>query len=698
MLTDEEVLEAAKKRYRAARDHNSKWKRRARECFDYYAGRQWSDEEKERLESTGRAAVVLNRIRPRIDAVVGMEIGNRQELRYSPREEADQELTDLVNLASEWTRDQSETEDHETAQFRDLTKCGMGWTETVMSYEDHLDGIASTEHRDPLAYDWDPSARQSNLADAKFVFYTQDIDLEDFKAMGFSESDAFQSALNVHELWELKVQPHDAEDAKYYPNEVPMSADQQLSRGRKRVRIVDYQYIRKEKVWRVLTPSGAMRLMEPENAEEFRRKFQSETGRTVRFKKFEGRLLEATSDTVGELVLPYVEQSMNRCYRAFISGQTVLEHTECPCPYSFTHHCMTAWRDDNQRLWFGMVDGLIDPQDWANKFFSQAIYIYTVNPKGGMIAKKRAFDNPSDVEDNYSAPDAITWARDDANLGEDIQFLKPGQYPSDLDKLIAFAIDSLPALDGLTPEAMGQVGRDQPGILEKMRKQAAMTVLACLFDARRLYHKRQGRTLLHYISQFFTPAQLSRITGEDLPDDLLSTLRAVDVRNYDVVVDDAPSSPNQKEFNLAVLESVIHQAPNIAPALAPAFIRNSPLTKDVQEEVLEAIGPLLSPESTPQFQQMSQQVQKLQAENTALKSKQAVEMMKITSKGADTVARLDQQDAEHDDKIELERAKMRQEFEQFMLELRQERELKMEELDAQVEIAKTDNNGAASNG
>jgi len=77
---EEDKYKSIKDKYRRAREHNAKWKRTAKRCYDFWAGRQWDDDVKTELEATGRAALVMNRIRPRVSAVVGMEIGEGQNL------------------------------------------------------------------------------------------------------------------------------------------------------------------------------------------------------------------------------------------------------------------------------------------------------------------------------------------------------------------------------------------------------------------------------------------------------------------------------------------------------------------------------------------------------------------------------------------------------------------------------------------
>src|SRR3990167_10270899 len=88
----EDFVTEVREKYLRDRRHWGPWKRLSKKCYAYYTGRQWTQEEQTQLKASGKAPVVMNRIKPRVSAVVGMEISNRQELRYAPREEADEIL------------------------------------------------------------------------------------------------------------------------------------------------------------------------------------------------------------------------------------------------------------------------------------------------------------------------------------------------------------------------------------------------------------------------------------------------------------------------------------------------------------------------------------------------------------------------------------------------------------------------------
>src|SRR6185437_10982446 len=121
--------------YKIARDHWQEWRQEAAECFDLVAGHQWSEDDLEILRDQMRPAVTFNRIQPFVDVVGGLEVNNRQETQYFPRQLGAAGVNELFTGAAKWSRDECDAEDEESEAFRDACICGMGNTQTLMTYD-----------------------------------------------------------------------------------------------------------------------------------------------------------------------------------------------------------------------------------------------------------------------------------------------------------------------------------------------------------------------------------------------------------------------------------------------------------------------------------------------------------------------------------------------------------------------------------
>jgi hypothetical protein len=184
---------------------------------------------------------------------------------------------------------------------------------------------------------------------------------------------------------------------------------------------------------------------------------------------------------------------------AELKGTNTLETGPTPVPDKFSFQCITAERNRKDGTWFGLVRVMRDPQMWANKMLSNALHISNTTAKGGIIAEKDAFDDQREAEDTYAQPNAITWAANGAVKDGRIM-PKPGaRDPSVYPKILEFAVQSIRDVTGVNLELLGLRDAEQPGVLEAQRKQAAMTVLASLFNSSRRFRKQIGPIWRQYV-------------------------------------------------------------------------------------------------------------------------------------------------------------------------------------------------------
>jgi hypothetical protein len=169
-------------------DYNSKgqvkWRKDAREDFDFEAGEQLSEDDKAILQDAKRPIVIFNRIGTTVDSVAGQEVGNRQEVQFLPRTQGVVKKNELLTSAAKWFRQQCDAEDEESDAFRDMVVCGMGWTETRLDYEDNPEGDPKVDRIDPLEMGWDSGAKKRNLVDKRRVFHIRrDVPIDEARAL-----------------------------------------------------------------------------------------------------------------------------------------------------------------------------------------------------------------------------------------------------------------------------------------------------------------------------------------------------------------------------------------------------------------------------------------------------------------------------------------------------------------------------------
>lgn len=621
----EDTFTKLKTWFKDAKSKTQEWRKTAEEDYGFVDGTgQWDAEDKAILRDQLRPVITFNRIAPVIDTITGLESGNRQEVHYAPRQMGKVGVTELMSQTAAWVRDECDAEDEESDSFIDLCICGMGWTETRPDYEIDPEGLIMIERVDPLEMYWDPNAKKRNLADRRYNFHARRMPREDAESL-FPDYDAWQLDATWASDDRDTHEPHDAFAARLYRD------DQSGREGaqKKEVTLVYAEWWERETYTVIFDPfnGGRKEIKRGELKVLNQRLERIATITNIPFKPVKATDLTRKvfkSAWLGNVILK--------------DPQTGKEINNGRVKNAWSFNAMTGKRERKTNTYYGVVRAAKDPQRWANKFFSQILHIINSNAKGGITAEMDATANVRQFEADYARPDAVTWVMPGALAKGKIQPKPAITFPTGLDKMLEFAIQGIPQTTGINYELMGQVNRDQPGVLEYQRKQAGMTILAALFQSLRRYRKNQGRALLYCIQEYITPGRLIKIDGDDGAQ-YIPFAKSPDLVEYDIVVDDAASSPNQKEMIWSMLSQFMPLLTQSPLSVIAEFLKYSPLPESVSTKVSQ----LLTQQA--QQPQVDPKVQAMQAK-AQLDQQQAQQKMQLEQQAAQAQAANDQRAAQ----------------------------------------------------
>lgn len=528
------------------------WREHVEDDFAFVAGHQWTDEEKADLEEKARAAIVFNRTSVIISAVAGSEINNRTEVRYIPREIGDVKPNEILTAGGEWFRDQADAEDSDSEAFFHLLVCGLGVTETTLDFDEDPEGEPCIKVIDPVAFGWDEFAREKGLRDARYFFEVQE-----------RPTSEMLERFPKHEFEEINATWIDAK-----------------AKGDKHETIIGDQYTHGEGASEENTDTVTVVRIQYKERIRMVETVDPMTGQRVEFsqEKFDmmSRMLPEP--------LPHRQLTRWEWRQAFLGAREILEENQ-PDKEGATFSVMTGSWDRKEKMFYGLLRSMKDPQKYANKWLTQSLHILNSNAKGGVVVETDAVVDMTQFEESWAAADGVTHLQP-GGIGK-IQEKPKAQFPAAFMQLTEFAVSAIRDASGVNMELLGLRDQNQPGILEYQRKQAAMSTLAAFFDSLRFYRKMQGRTIFNFLRNYIAPSgRLVRIVKED-QQQYVPLVAAMDTKKYDVIIDDAPTSTNEKERAWSVIQALLPMLQNAGLALEDwaDLLEYSPLPSSFAEKV-----------------------------------------------------------------------------------------------------------------
>lgn len=661
-----------------ALDKHSDFYTEAQKCFEFVGGKQWDTADADKLKLDNKPPIVFNITAPTVDAICGMEVNNRQEVKFQPRTMGSVQVNERLSSLADWARDNAQAEDEESTAFRDALICGRGWTETRLDFDCDPMGAIVIDRVDPMEVGVDPNARKPNLSDARYIFRFKDIDTADaetqFPGIPPSKLDA---------NWANTIDTRDGGEGNKldYPDETRDSLKRTDWRP-KTVRVVQIQWWETQPAYLVAMP-GMQAQPKQVPADVWEKAKDAAEAAGMRGQKIQTRVFK----------------------QAFLGADGLLpdEDGETTSDVDSFSLCASTGRwDADKKYHYGIVRPMMDPQRIVNKTLVQTIHIFSVSSKGGLLAEKSAFANPRDAEKDWSDPSTIVLLMDGALSGGKVKERPVPDMPPVLANLLEFALNSIRNVTGVNMELLGAADREQAASLEYQRRQSAMSILAPWFDGLRRYRKTQGHVLIACLRKL-PPGVLVRVVqDEDQPQQMLPAPGGMpgqpmsqmpggapqgapgqqmvpqqpgqpqqppsepqpafmpfdpayfglskDEEKYDVIVDEAPSSPNQKEATWAAIQPFIPQMEG-NPQLLAVALKYSPIPSGAVAEFTAAMqGPQLPPEVQQMIEEGKQTIAQQAQQIQQMQGDKSIEAAKVQTKAqADAQAnQTDQFNAETD--------------------------------------------------
>lgn len=156
------------KHFEAFIDATDEARLRSERARDYRDGKQWTEEEAAKLMARGQAPIVINRIAPKVDALLGIERQTRTDPKAYPRNPQDEQASEAATDALRYVEDNTDFDMIASDVFEQVIV--EGYSGSITEIEETPRGPEIVIHH--IDYDrlyFDPHSRRKDFKDARYM-------------------------------------------------------------------------------------------------------------------------------------------------------------------------------------------------------------------------------------------------------------------------------------------------------------------------------------------------------------------------------------------------------------------------------------------------------------------------------------------------------------------------------------------------
>jgi hypothetical protein len=524
--------------YQRARDAgHDDWLETAKKCDDFYLGDQWDEADKAALDAEGRPALTINEILKVVNAFLGKQAGQRVDLTFKPRRDANDETARAVALVVDQILDHEKYEFVEKEVFEDGIVIDRGYFDIRMGFQDNLMGDVRINVQDPYEVLPDPDAKSYDPSGWNSVITTQWMTLDDIEAHYGKEKRKEVESVGIteHTFGEDSVRYEGTrtfgDDDFGWQSESQFQDDKTI----RSVRVLERQWRRLTTLrWFVDQETGDMKRIPDELPDERAEFIARQAGLSILRRV--GKRIRWTV-TVDNVVL--IDEWSP--YRSF----TIIPY------FPFFRKGRTS----------GVVKQLLDPQEQFNKMESQMLHIVNTTANSGWTAEEGSLHNMTteELEERGAETGLVIIHKRGTNPPAKIE---PNKIPTGLDRLATRAqynVAGIAGVDGLVKLPTREVS----GVALSEIQQSGLLQVDVPFDARKRTRHLVANKVLELIQDFYTETRVLRVTmgnglstqNEELIINAVNSagqlVNDVTIGEYDIVIGTRPMRENYEDSQFA---------------------------------------------------------------------------------------------------------------------------------------------------
>lgn len=620
------LIEQLADRFVRAKVGHDRWAETAKECVDFFEGRQWSAEQITKLEEEGRPILTFNKIGRVVRLVLGYMQNYRTDATFIPANEGPSSpaVAEVLGRIYKQISTHNQLPFVDVEVFMDGIVTGRGFFDCRLSFDENDFGEVKIRSADPFSTIIDPDCNTYDLNEtAKFVMVSRMASLDEIEA-GYGReaaerARAFAMNLTGYE-WSFGLNRGFADSGLISPpTNFSMTQDgmtevaenygwEMVDPARKNVRILDIQHQVVE-VDDVLVDLETGDKLPLPGRTEMATLMPGIPFRTARQMFVEKSLYHA--ERVGN-PLGVAKRPIKRIRWSVMIADTLV-HDDWSIYDAYT---VTPFFPYFRRgMTRGMVADMLDPQREINKRRSNEIEIIGRGSKG-MWLIPRGVVRPEEEDHwrkNSSMPGFVGFYDPKHSSGQIPKYESPAPFPANQERLEERATRDLLEVSGVNESALGQIDRAQSGVAIRNRQQQTVVGIQPFIDNFKRTKQLLARHCLEIIQKHYREERVFRILGEDgklsnfiinqrqfsANGDQIDRLNDVTLGKYMVTVDETPLSASfqDKQFEemLQILQAIGPVGQALMQARPDLIVDMSSIPR--KEEFKAALATLLNPQA-----------------------------------------------------------------------------------------------------
>lgn len=174
-------VEKLKRFYRRAEEAHQEQRKlafRDRDYYDNFDNDQWTEEEKRKLRNRRQQIATSNKIKKKINGILGYEQRSRSDPRAWPRKPDQEKAADIATDILDYIENNVRMDQKASRCAKDLAVCGIEAAHLTITGQDEIDFEVVPFDR----FFYDPRSLKEDFSDARYMGYCEWMDLDVAKA------------------------------------------------------------------------------------------------------------------------------------------------------------------------------------------------------------------------------------------------------------------------------------------------------------------------------------------------------------------------------------------------------------------------------------------------------------------------------------------------------------------------------------